>query len=215
MAGIARKSWAQRFPLFALSFHQAVLRSRTFSAGLDRQNVRDGAKTPPVRFPRRKSSRGLGRGPSFSYGLRPSPREGGIVPAILLPFLPALRVPTSDWNMSQGATRPMEKKRKKLEDLVRLALKRLNVSYLTISSRLVWFERETFVCVRERGRRGGATFAIICSPASRVSKCIVVPFGNFSAGYWIFFFFSRENVRCDTAVTIRPSNARRVARLRN
>lgn len=38
----------------------------------------------------------------------------------------------------------------KLEDLVRLALKRLNVSYLTISSRLVWFERETLVC-HERG----------------------------------------------------------------
>lgn len=40
----------------------------------------------------------------------------------------------------------------KLEDLVRLALKRLNVSYLTILSRLVWFERETLVC-HERGRR--------------------------------------------------------------
>lgn len=38
----------------------------------------------------------------------------------------------------------------KLEDLVRLALKRLNVSYLTILSRLVWFERETLVC-HERG----------------------------------------------------------------
>ena len=34
----------------------------------------------------------------------------------------------------------------KLEDLVRLALKRLNVSYLTILSRLVWFQRETLVC---------------------------------------------------------------------
>lgn len=34
----------------------------------------------------------------------------------------------------------------KLEDLVRLALKRLNVSYLTISSHLVWFQRETLVC---------------------------------------------------------------------
>lgn len=34
----------------------------------------------------------------------------------------------------------------KLEDLVRLALKRLNVSYLTILSRLVRFERETLVC---------------------------------------------------------------------
>lgn len=31
---------------------------------------------------------------------------------------------------------------RKLEDLVRLALKRLNVSYLTIMSRLVWFQRE-------------------------------------------------------------------------
>lgn len=33
----------------------------------------------------------------------------------------------------------------KLENLVRLALKRLNVSYLTISSRLVWFERGALV----------------------------------------------------------------------
>lgn len=40
----------------------------------------------------------------------------------------------------------------KLEDLVRLALKRLNVSYLTILSRLVWFQRETLVC-HERGRK--------------------------------------------------------------
>lgn len=43
----------------------------------------------------------------------------------------------------------------KLEDLVRLALKRLNVSYLTILSRLVWFQRETLVC-HERAKR---TFA--------------------------------------------------------
>lgn len=40
----------------------------------------------------------------------------------------------------------------KLEDLVRLALKRLNVSYLTILSRLVWFQRETLVC-HERERK--------------------------------------------------------------
>lgn len=39
----------------------------------------------------------------------------------------------------------------KLENLVRLALKRLNVSYLTISSRLVWFEREALVR-HERGK---------------------------------------------------------------
>lgn len=41
-----------------------------------------------------------------------------------------------------GATRMMGK----LEDLVRLALKRLNVSYLTILSRLVWYETRN-VCV--------------------------------------------------------------------
>jgi len=40
------------------------------------------------------------------------------------------------------ATRTMGK----LEDLVRLALKRLNVSYLTILSRLVWYETRN-VCV--------------------------------------------------------------------
>jgi len=45
----------------------------------------------------------------------------------------------------------------KLEDLVRLALKRLNVSYLTILSRLVWFQRETFVCHKRERKETFAT----------------------------------------------------------
>lgn len=46
----------------------------------------------------------------------------------------------------------------KQEDLVRLALKRLNVSYLTILSRLVWFQRERRSCVTNMDVR--TTFAI-------------------------------------------------------
>lgn len=45
----------------------------------------------------------------------------------------------------------------KLEDLVRLALKRLNVSYLTILSRLVWFQRETLVCHEHERKETFAT----------------------------------------------------------
>lgn len=45
----------------------------------------------------------------------------------------------------------------KLENLVRLALKRLNVSYLTILSRLVWFQQETLVC-HEHGRERDICF---------------------------------------------------------
>jgi hypothetical protein len=46
----------------------------------------------------------------------------------------------------------------KPEDLVRLALKRLNVSYLTISSRLVRFERESLVC---HARGGGGIYGLV------------------------------------------------------
>lgn len=41
----------------------------------------------------------------------------------------------------------------KLEDLVRLALKRLNVSYLTILSRLVWLQQETLLCYERECKR--------------------------------------------------------------
>lgn len=63
-------------------------------------------------------------------------------------------VPSTNDGDTSSATRLMENKREKLEDLVRLALKRLNISYLTISSRLVWFERETFVCVANANDEG-------------------------------------------------------------
>lgn len=111
-------------------------------------------RSSPVRFlgdPRA----GRTGDPSFSRGPRSNRARKHVWRRFVFvsPGLCILVASTSDGDTS-SATRLMENKREKLEDLARLALKRLNISYLTISSRLVWFERETFVCVANANDEG-------------------------------------------------------------
>lgn len=124
------ESRLQRFPFFAISLFVSLLRSFHFLTS------------------RLEGNEGGGGGRDPSLVLPPFTREGGRArPLPNFPRTPfSSRVPRRNMDFGRDSNNG------KLEDLVRLALKRLNVSYLTILSRLVWYERETFVC-HERGWR--------------------------------------------------------------
>lgn len=134
MAGIARKvgSKDSRFCVFVCTPFYVLARVLfPLSSSLDRQNERKRVGFSRSLSPLADLARGEER-ESVSLPRRPfSSREEWDSDAIL----------------DNG----------KLENLVRLALKRLNVSYLTILSRLVWFQRETLVC-HEYGRERDICF---------------------------------------------------------
>lgn len=140
MAGIARKSWAQRFPF---SRFRSTLGCSAFSRALLARLFRSTEREKRSEQRRRRSSRGWDRAPALAAGpvrvKAESSRRSSSVSAGARPRLPA-----RDASLGRDSANG-KRNRRKLEDLVRLALKRLNVSYLTISSRLVWFERETSV----------------------------------------------------------------------
>lgn len=156
MAGIARKSRAQRFPVFALSFHGCVGRFRAL-ASFHRLSIDARSGAIVAGFASSAILARVGRG-TRAFLAGPVRIARGNVRRRFVFVSPGLHprrvvASTSDGDTS-SATRLMENKREKLEDLARLALKRLNISYLTISSRLVWFERETFVCVANANDEG-------------------------------------------------------------
>lgn len=138
--GHRSESRVQRFPFFALLFHVSLMFSRAHffrfygtTIGKRRKKIQKDSRSSflAVHY--------LAREEAGEDGEETSPDKfswfGGVP-------LRAESRRDSDGNGKQ-------------EDLVRLALKRLNVSYLTILSRLVRFERETLVChARARGSRG-------------------------------------------------------------
>lgn len=143
--GHCSESRVQRFPFFRFHVILFYVFARAFplSSGLDRQNERNGESLALILLLHSlRKAEEEEREPNFSRALS-RPREGRI--HRFSSFRACILV--SLWRIGFGRDLGNEK----LEDLVRLALKRLNVSYLTILSRLVWFERETLVC-HERGR---------------------------------------------------------------
>lgn len=141
------ESRIQRFPFLRFRFHASFAPSR--------------ARAPSFRFPlgprsaRAKEERREPRSRSLSSLVArdgggknekrifrgPSPGRAKVESVDFLHFGRASSSRYDEWI---GFGRDSDNG--KLEDLVRLALKRLNISYLTILSRLVWFERETLVC---------------------------------------------------------------------
>lgn len=123
-----------KIPVFAFSFTHLFMFSRACSFRFHRASI--------------GRTRGNGGILTFSFSARQLCEVGGERAERGFPGTLSVRAKVewdSDAILDNG----------KLEDLVRLALKRLNVSYLTILSRLVWFQRETLVC-HERAKR---TFA--------------------------------------------------------
>jgi len=144
MAGIARKvgSKDSRFLCFR---SMSLLRFRALSAFIEprlterkeRRESRSRSLSPLIA----RGEGGRTRTEFFASPLQAARRQN---PPIF--FISDVCIFVSLWRI--GFERDSDNG--KLEDLVRLALKRLNVSYLTILSRLVWFERKTLVC-HERG----------------------------------------------------------------
>lgn len=130
MAGIARKVGSKDSRFLRFRLHTSLCcRARALSAFIEPRSAE------------REETEGSSRSLSpFAVFARGEEKESRIVPPVT-PFHAKVEW-DSDAILDNG----------KLEDLVRLALKRLNVSYLTILSRLVWFQRETLVCY-ERGRK--------------------------------------------------------------
>lgn len=146
MAGIARKVGSKDSRFFVSTYSPLRFRARAFrfhrasigrTKGTERASLSSSFSFTRCERRRRKNENRI----FFSRALS-RPREGRI--RRVSSFRACILV--SLWRIGFGR----DSGNGKLEDLVRLALKRLNVSYLTILSRLVWFEREALVC-HERG----------------------------------------------------------------